>query len=179
LARQLPADSSHLQDRVQDLDSLLENTMKAVRRISEALPPAALDQKGLAGAITENVKQFQATTGLRCEVSIPPGEPALPAATSAALFRILQEALTNVARHAQATRVDIRLTDAADSLVLEIRDDGRGITNAARDRATGLGLLGMKERALEIGADVAISGRPGEGTTVVVTVPAGNAVVDP
>lgn len=97
-------------------------------------------------------------------------EPALTPDTATAVFRVVQEALINVARHAEATRVDVILREEADALVLEVRDDGRGITEATLDDPKALGLLGMRERALGVGGTVTIHGTPRAGTTVTVVV---------
>lgn len=171
VAGQVPAASPAVRERLRHLDTLLETTMRTVRRISEALRPPMLDLIGLAAAIDAHVSDFEAHTGIRCTIALPPAEPALPPETATALFRILQEALTNAARHAEATRVEVAFREEASGLVLEVRDNGRGIPEAAWADPKALGLLGMRERALMFGGAVTIHGRPGTGTTVSVAVP--------
>ena len=108
---------------------------------------------------------------MNCRLDLPRDDIALDRELATSLFRILQETFTNVARHANATAVKVRLAEEHGSLVLEIHDDGKGISEEQVSARSSLGLLGMRERALLLGGDVAISGAPGGGTTVRVRVP--------
>jgi signal transduction histidine kinase len=109
-----------------------------------------------------------------CETGLPDADPPLAPATALALFRILQEALTNVARHSGAKNVRIGLTREGPSAILTIADDGRGIPPEVLARQTSLGLMGMRERVLAFGGTLELSATPGGGTTVVVRVPVGS-----
>jgi PAS domain S-box-containing protein len=148
----------------------LDATMQLIRRIAADLRPHLLDDLGLEAAIEWHLQQFQARTGIVCQYTAlgHPGDVDQEHAT--ALFRIVQEALTNVLRHAQATRVDVTL-EAGAALVLTISDNGRGITAAEQSGPHTLGLLGMRERAHLVGGSVDITGSKGQGTTVTVRVP--------
>jgi signal transduction histidine kinase len=151
---------------------LIDDTIRSVRRIASGLRPEILDEaEGLATAIGWQAKDFQARTGIRCKINLPSEIPALDQERTTAAFRIFQEMLTNVARHAQATRVDIAMTIDSQSLMLEVQDNGKGIGDAAMRGPKSLGLLGMRERAALLGGDFRITGAPGEGTKVTVSIP--------
>jgi signal transduction histidine kinase len=143
----------------------------SVRRICSDLRPSVLDHIGLTAAIEWQVEEWKAKTGLRCTVSSTIDDESLDPGRATAAFRVLQEALTNVARHAQATNVQVRVWNEGPCLRLEVRDNGRGIGDATVDDATALGLLGMKERVFSFGGKVDIHGAPGEGTVVDVAIP--------
>ncbi|HEX9427594.1 MAG TPA: PAS domain-containing protein [Candidatus Polarisedimenticolia bacterium] len=160
--------------RLDELDMLLETTMTSMRRIIAALRPPLLDLVGLGAAITESAKAFRTSAGIECTVTVPDDEPALPPESATALFRICQEALTNVSRHSGATRVVISLRTEGSVCILEVRDDGRGIGEEPPGGQESMGLLGMRERAAGVGGSVAIRGLPERGTTVTATVPTGS-----
>ncbi len=171
----LPADDTvaSLREKIGEMARSIETAVETVRRISSELRPAALDDLGLVAAIEWQAQEFQSRTGIRCRLTAPSESPALPPTHSTALFRILQEALTNVARHAHATAVEIRLSEREGLLQLEIADNGRGISQAEATATTSLGLLGMRERAAAVGGELRVEGGPGQGTRVVVRVPGG------
>jgi signal transduction histidine kinase len=162
-----------LLEKIRAMTDLADATIKTVRKIATELRPGVLDDLGLIAAIEWQAQEFQTRTGIQCQVVLPPDEVPLDQERSTAVFRIFQEILTNVARHARATAVDSRLTRAADSLILEVTDNGRGITENEISGSKSLGLLGMRERALLLGGEVTISGTPGQGTTVTVSIPLG------
>ena len=145
--------------------------ISAVRRIGTELRPGLLDDLGLVAALEWQAQEFQKRTGIRCEFISEQRDVPLPPEASTALFRICQEALTNASRHAHATQVHIGLREEAGTLVLTVGDNGLGITEQDLAHRTSLGLLGMRERALRLGGEVAIAGRPREGTTVTVRIP--------
>jgi PAS domain S-box-containing protein len=169
-----PSDAGQLQamqEKLATMVSLTDSTINVVRRIASELRPSILDDLGLLEAIEWQTQQFQARTGIQCCCdcslqSIPLGNP-----QSTAVFRIVQEALTNILRHAQATRVGVAMKEEDGSFSLTVSDNGRGITPAEKSSRNSLGLLGIEERAHMIGACVDIIGRPGEGTTLYVRVP--------
>ena len=150
---------------------LVDSTIDQVRRISAKLRPGILDDLGLTAAMEWQAEVFQNRTGVLCTVSADLGGSSLERDASTALFRIFQECLTNVARHAEARWVRAILRRAGARLLLEVHDNGRGITEREISSTTSLGLLGMSERARQIGGEFEISGRAGGGTTVRVSVP--------
>ena len=153
------------------LDRIKEAT-ESLRSVCTRLRPGVLDDLGLAAAIEWQAKEFAAVTGTQCDVSVPHEDIPLDANRSTAIFRILQEALTNVARHAQAKMVRVSLARQDGSVVLVVTDDGKGISETAvEDSRASLGLLGMKERAEACGGEMQIWGDPGKGTTVAVQIP--------
>ncbi len=157
--------------RLLAMDALLDQTLDTTRRISATLRPAILDDLGLAAAIRWQAAEFTQRTGVVCETRLPDVDAALAPATALALFRILQEALTNVARHACAKTVRIGLALEGPSATLTIADDGRGIAPEVLSRQTSLGVMGMRERALAFGGTLELSAEVGRGTTVAVRVP--------
>jgi signal transduction histidine kinase len=130
-----------------------------------------LDHLGLKEAIQWEATKFEARTGIRCRLSWDVRHELSDRTRQLAMFRILQEALTNVARHAHAGAVRIALRQRGRMLTLTIRDNGRGITKAERTGIQSIGLLGMAERARLLGGRVSIAGAPGRGTVVTVYVP--------
>ena len=155
------------------MTELLDHMVKTVRKISAELRPGVLDDLGLVPALEWQARDWQARTGIECTVESNLGERPVPAEHGTALFRIFQETLTNVARHAQATHVQGRLGLDKDWLVMEIKDNGRGISEDEQRQTKSFGLLGMKERATMLGGKVTIRGLPGNGTTVSVRIPLG------
>ena len=157
-------------------DSMIKSidaTIQTVRRIAMELRPGILDDLGLVAALEWQLKDFEKRTGIRSEF-LPPGEDiSLDADLSTALFRIFQEALTNVARHSGATEVHVRLHVEAGSTTLEVEDNGKGIKNEKSLSSKSLGLLGMRERAQMFGGRITVTGTPGTGTTVTVDIPPG------
>ncbi len=152
---------------------LIDETIQKMRQIIRELRPEILDHLGLGAAIEWQVQEFQTRTGIECRFSSSVDDSHLDLDRSTAVFRILQEALTNVARHAQATRVEIILKEEQGSLVLEVRDNGRGITESERSDTKSFGILGMQERALAFGGQTKVGAAPGEGTTVTAWIPIG------
>jgi signal transduction histidine kinase len=157
--------------RLQAVFWLLDEAIHSVRRIGTDLRPGVLDDLGLAAAIEWAVEEFQARTGIETYVSLPDGDLALDEERATALFRILQEALTNVARHAHATRVTVRLAQEHGDLSLEVRDNGTGFQQEQLAGSRSLGILGMRERAILLAGEFNISGTLEKGTTVKVRIP--------
>ena len=151
----------------------LSDAAQSLRSICARLRPGVLDDLGLAAAIEWQVREFASITGIQCDVSVPQEDMPLDADRSTAIFRILQEALTNVARHAQATMVRASLVQQNGDVVLVVQDDGKGISESDVESSsrTSLGLLGMKERAEACGGELQIWGDPGTGTTLAAHIP--------
>ncbi|HMH44730.1 MAG TPA: ATP-binding protein, partial [Pyrinomonadaceae bacterium] len=166
-----------LREKIEAMLRLSETTISAVRRISSELRPSILDDFGLAEAIEWQARQFQARTRIICHCECSVDTSDLNQEQSTAVFRIFQEALTNILRHAQATRVDVAIREEAGEIVLTVSDNGRGITEADKSRLQSLGLLGMQERAHLIGGEIDITGFEGKGTVLTVRVPIGRSKV--
>jgi signal transduction histidine kinase len=170
----MPLDQSQLTAVGEKLSALMkldDRAINALRRIASELRPSILDDLGLVAAIEWQSQQFQKRTGIVCVCDCFLKEDELTAEQSTAVFRILQEALTNVLRHAQATRVDIKLDEENNYFSLSISDNGKGITECEKSEQLSLGILGMRERAHLIGAEIDIKGVAGKGTVVTVRVP--------
>jgi two-component system, NarL family, sensor histidine kinase UhpB len=143
----------------------------ATRRISADLRPLMLDDLGLIPAAEWLAQNFSERTGIPCKLQIRPPDLELAEPHASALYRILQESLTNVARHAKASRVDVTLEQINGTLKLSVRDDGRGFSpGAARSQKT-YGLLGLRERTVLLGGETSVASEPGRGTTVEVRIP--------
>ncbi len=158
-------------DRVESTVKLVDRTMQSVRKIATELRPVVLDQLGLIPAIEWQAGEFQNRTGIQCTLNIYLRTVALSVDRSTGVFRIFQEILTNVARHAQASRVDISMQEHTGHLLLQVSDNGRGITEVEVSGSQSLGLLGMRERALLLGGETKIERNLEQGTTVSVRVP--------
>ena len=161
----------HLIDRLQSLIGIVEVTTGAVRRIAHDLRPPALDHLGLAAAIEFEAAAVARRTGLRCRVSSLRHGSTLDHARSIAAFRVFQEAMTNIARHANASAVRIRLSEAHRVFTMDVHDNGRGITKTQLKDVSSIGLLGMREAVEPLGGTLSVSGRRGHGTHVVVRFP--------
>lgn len=171
IAGRLPADARPLRERVQAMSNLIETTMESVRQIVSRLRTDMVDQLGLSAAIGWQADEFQRRSGIRCHVSLPKEAVPLDRARCTALFRICQELLTNVARHANATRVKVTMRPEGGGVVLAVEDNGRGIDGEAAASPRSLGLTGVRERLLPFGGRVDFDGSRGKGTLVRVTLP--------
>jgi PAS domain S-box-containing protein len=171
IGKKLPKGTEELQDKTRSIAGVIDGTIQMVRRISSELRPGVLDKLGLVAAIEWQVQEFHNRTGINCTLSPTFEGLNVDGDRSLAIFRILQEALTNVARHANATAVDISLSLDSRNLMLEVRDNGEGISESAVLDPKSLGLLGMKERALAFGGRVNVVGNPGSGTRVILAIP--------
>ncbi|MCL5735178.1 MAG: histidine kinase [Actinobacteria bacterium] len=175
LAGRFPQDHELLVRRTESLYKLVEETIQSVKRICSELRPAVLDDLGLAPALQWLTCDFGKRAGLRCRFSAHPHDIVLDRDRSTAIFRICQEALTNVVRHAEATRVSVRLTKGPHSVILRISDNGKGIRESQIVNPRAFGLLGMRERAREWSGELRVSGTPGKGTVVTLGIPLGRA----
>jgi signal transduction histidine kinase len=149
----------------------IDQTISAVRRIATELRPSILDQLGLAAALEWQGQEFRARTGIDVTTEIVTDDELIPDGLGSSAFRILQESLTNVLRHAKATHVTIRLERTPSLLTLEITDNGIGASPTCLSGTHSLGVIGMRERALACGGEFTITGTPGKGTTVLLRVP--------
>ena len=154
-----------LSARLAETAAMVDDLVKGVRRIATELRPPILDQLGLPAAVEWLAQDFSRRTGLRCKTTFSPTDGAINNELATSLFRIVQEALTNVLRHAGATRVDIELGVKSDCVMLEVNDDGSGITEAGMGPGS-LGILGMRERAAALGGVLEVAPRGNGGTRV-------------
>jgi signal transduction histidine kinase len=169
VARRIDA-GSIVAPKLDEMSRATDEVIGAVRRISAELRPGILDDLGLRAAIEWQAEEFARRTGVPCAVRAEVGDLRLDRGLATTVFRIFQEALTNVARHASATRVEVSLGLERGNLRLEVADDGVGVP-AGGPRIGALGLLGMRERARRAGGDCLVTRGPQGGTRVIVTVP--------
>lgn len=159
-----------LLDRVVAASGLADQTVVSVQRIAAELRPGALDRLGLAPALRQEGRRFEERTGVVCETLVDEAAPEPPPEVATALYRICQEAMTNVSRHAGASRVVVRLLAEPGALLLRVEDDGRGIDDTALGPEA-IGLLGMTERATMLGGQLRIERGAAGGTLVEARVP--------
>ena len=171
LEKHLPLEEREVKNRVSSMLEVIDSNIELVRTMSSRLRPWVLDDLGLAAAVEWHLDVFRKMTGIECILSSTLKEVKYDDETTTALFRILQEALTNVARHSDATSVEVETGESEGNLLLEVRDNGRGIKRMELKDAGSLGILSMRERALNLGGEVVIEGVLGAGTTVRVKVP--------
>ncbi len=171
IANKLNDDQQHLKDKLESASQLIDQTVDSVQKISAKLRPGILDELGLIPAIEWQSQEFAERTAIVCDTDMPENDLELDREKSTAIFRIFQETLTNVARHAQAKKISIILRKTNESLMLEITDNGRGIRESQIKDPNSLGILGMKERVMVLGGTVNINGVPGQGTNVKVKIP--------
>jgi PAS domain S-box-containing protein len=160
-----------VQERLAGVRRLLDTTIATTRKICTELRPALLDQMGLLPALEAQAEEFEARTGIFCNLMLPSDRVDLSPDAALAVFRIFQEILTNVARHSGATEVTVQLAVVGAEMRLDVVDNGRGVTQAEIARASGLGLIGMRERALAAGGKVLVEAEPGRGTRVILSIP--------
>ena len=165
-------DHSLFLEKLRSMSGLIDRTLARVHTIVTELRPVVLDKLGLIPAIEWQAREFQERSGIVCETHLPAEEISLDSDRATAVFRIFQEALTNVARHADARKVMVDLKSEAGSLILEVRDNGKGIDEMKIFNHKSIGLLSMRERALSFGGTTEVSSLPG-GTLVTVRVPTG------
>jgi PAS domain S-box-containing protein len=164
------AGDSDAAKKADDMRELVETTIWMVRNVASHLRPAALNF-GIVSALEWLVEDFSRRNNIPCQFRINGSEPVLPDAHATAVFRIVQASLTNVARHARATRADVTLTRSANGLDLHVSDDGCGFDQDAARKGDSYGVLGMRERARLIGASLLIDSSPGTGTSVSIHIP--------
>jgi len=171
LANRLPKKFRSVHEKTRAMSTHIDETIQTVRRIATELRPGILDDLGLVAAIEWQAQEFQKRTGIECVVTSDLKETILDQDLNTAFFRIFQETLTNIIRHAQASRVEVHLQQEESTLVLEVKDNGRGISEAELNDTRSIGVLGMRERAALLQGEFQITGVPGQGTTVTVRIP--------
>ncbi|HTP12406.1 MAG TPA: PAS domain S-box protein [Bacteroidota bacterium] len=167
--RDLPLET--IDAEIQSMRREIDHTTQTVRTTLSKLRPELLDQLGILAAMSWDIERFQKRSGIPCKLTSNAEEIPLDPKVSIALFRIYQEALTNIVRHAEATAVEVTVRADSDSLTMAIKDNGVGITSGSENESDSFGLIGMRERALLLHGTFHIEGAPSCGTTVTVTVP--------
>lgn len=171
LKNKIPAGQNILSDRAQSMSFLVELTMQTVKRIYMGLRPGMLDHLGLTAAIAWQAEEFSRRTGIVCDVSFNPEDMTIDPDLTSTIFRIFQETLTNVQRHAKATKVTVNLKATDDQLEFVVKDNGKGIAEEQLRKPDSFGLMGIKERVYHWGGSEAIVGKIGKGTTITISIP--------
>ncbi len=171
LKMKIPESSLQLTERIHEMISLIDKTIKTMKRISTDLRPGLLDDLGLAAAIEWQAQEFQKRTGISSEIYIVPNNLTFDKDLNTAIFRIFQETLTNIARHANATKVKSSFILKNGEIELKVQDNGRGIAEDELSNPKSFGIIGMRERVKIFGGNIIIEGNPGKGTLVTVRIP--------
>ncbi|MCK5650859.1 MAG: sensor histidine kinase, partial [Gemmatimonadetes bacterium] len=171
LRGRLPEGEEDLHSRVDAMIGEADELIVLIRSISSRLRPPVLDVLGLPAAVEWLVEGLRPRTELAIELDLPTEKPPLDRDASTAVFRIIQEALTNVVRHAEARRAKVSMSVSRHQLVVDVYDDGTGIPDVAASRPRSLGLTGMHERSMALGGSLEVHSEPGGGTRVTLTVP--------
>jgi signal transduction histidine kinase len=171
IKKHMPKRSLTIDEKISGMLTVIDDALVRLHTVTAELRPVILDDFGLAAAIEWQVEEYSHRIGIDCRM-VPTGfEPELPKGQATALFRIFQEILTNIMRHAQAKNVEVKLAAGNGDLILQVRDDGRGITESEVNDPEAFGLLGIRERLYPFGGQVTFDGRPGLGTLVTVRLP--------
>jgi PAS domain S-box-containing protein len=171
IAERLPEGDKPISTKVSAVLAMLDATVAATRRIAADLRPLMLDDLGLVPAVEWLVQNFIERTGVACELAIDSENFDLDEPYASAVFRIVQESLTNIARHARATQVEVAFERAGRRIGIRVRDNGRGFLAGDRRKPKTFGLMGLRERASLLGGEARIESEPGRGTAVEVTIP--------
>jgi PAS domain S-box-containing protein len=169
--QKLPAGEGEFARRLEKMAGLLGGTVAATRRIAADLRPLLLDDLGLLPAVESLVENFIQRTGVPCELVVSNPAMQLPGAHSTAVFRVVQEALTNVAKHANAKHVEVAIEQRSTEVTVSIRDDGRGFSSQEPRKSGSFGLIGVRERAYLLGGDASIASVPDKGTCIELRLP--------
>lgn len=164
-------DHCSVSEKARSIFRIIDSIIHAIKRISTELRPGILDDLGLIAAIEWQVREFENRCGIRCHLRIDQEDIDIDKESSIAIFRVLQESLTNIARHASATEVFIGIYEDRDNLHLQIKDNGKGITEDHIKNPRSFGLIGMRERVHFLGGDMHISGKSGEGSRIEIRIP--------
>jgi signal transduction histidine kinase len=171
LKKHMIQEQPQVQDKIDSMFKVIDASLQTLHVVSSELRPVILDDFGLESAIEWQAEEFQNRTGVRCRVDSSVADPDLTKEQSTALFRIFQETLTNIMRHSGATEVDVRLAMNDDTLIMEVTDNGRGITEAEIGNSQSFGLLGIRERLYPLNGQVDFIGHPNKGTQVIARIP--------
>jgi signal transduction histidine kinase len=161
-----------MHDRLRVMSGLIDNTINMMRKSVKELRPEILDELGLAEAVRWYSQEIDQRSGIEFVVTIFPKEIKMPFIKAIVLFRVFQEILTNIVQHSKATKATVFIKQTGRTLLMKIADNGVGITQEMIMRNDAFGILGMKERVLLLSGEIEITGKPGKGTTVTLSVPA-------
>jgi signal transduction histidine kinase len=176
LTHKLPADHTQLSDQAAAMNRLITMMDERVKHITMELRPPLLDDLGLCAAVKLSLNEFSKRTGIHHEAHYDPEDFALDTDIAIALFRVLQESLTNITRHAEADMVNVHLKKLQDCVSLQIKDNGKGIEKRNLADKKSIGIMGMRERVGFFGGKIRITSPPGGGTTIDVKIPLGQEV---
>jgi signal transduction histidine kinase len=171
IARKVTPQQQPVQAKIRSLSALVTTMIRLVKRIAVELRPGALDELGLVKTLQSEAREFEGHTGIRCRFETNLGKAKFDRVGSVAIFRIAQAALTNVARHAHASRATIALMKRNNDLMLMVNDNGKGITQKLVHSHNSLGIIGMRERALALDGTLTLRGSNDKGTTLTVRIP--------
>jgi PAS domain S-box-containing protein len=171
IRRKLPETEESLFEKTVTMSALIDRTVQSIKRIVSELRPRLLDDFGLSSAMEWQADEFMNRTGIQCDIELDPEDIILDEARSIAVFRIFQETLTNITRHADATRVKVSLKKNRTVIKMMVCDNGKGISKKQLTAPQSFGIIGMRERAHSLGGNLVISGDKGAGTTVIFTIP--------
>ena len=171
LGKKIPEEYSSLLKKTKAMSALIDSTIQTVQRISTELRPGLLDDIGLLAAVEWQAEEFHKRTGVVCELSVRSQDIILDQERSTAVFRIFQETLTNITRHAHASQVKVSLVKKDNTFELKVKDNGRGITEEKISNPKSLGLIGIQERVHSLNGEFNIRGIPSKGTTLTVSIP--------
>jgi signal transduction histidine kinase len=171
LGEKLPLELTSLREKRSAMVKLVEAAVGATRKIVTDLRPSILDDLGLAAALRWQASEHQKHTGIEVIVETPDPDVAIERDVALTLFRIFQETLTNVARHAKATKVAVELESTDSAYVLQVRDNGVGVSPADIAKPESHGIRGIRERAQQLGGNLSVASQPDRGTTIVVSIP--------
>ena len=171
VAKKLNPDQKELISKMKSADNMINQAVDSVQKICSKLRPGILDNLGLVPAIEWQCKEFEKSTGIKCNYELFKGELMLRPQKATAVYRIFQETLTNVARHSEADKINVEFSVSGNNITLKVSDNGKGISDDKIQLNSSLGLIGMKERALMFNGEVEVIGKSGIGTTVSVRFP--------
>jgi signal transduction histidine kinase len=171
LAKHLPEKEISAKNKTNDMLVLIDRTINLVRQIATELRPGILDELGLTSAIEWQIQVFVDRHGISCDYELDDIDVDLDDVAATTIFRVFQETLTNIVRHAEATRVVVELIDQENSVILHVKDDGKGTNLQDLDGKHSLGILGMRERVSSVGGKMAIDSKKGQGMEITVNIP--------
>jgi signal transduction histidine kinase len=166
-----------LQEKIGSLSTLVTTLIQTVRRIADELRPGVLEELGLLKTLKSEAREFKEHTGIPCTFETNMGKAKFDRAGSVAIFRIAQAALTNIARHANASRARMTLVKRTHNLILTVNDNGKGIAKKRVSSSNSLGIIGMRERALALDGLLSLKGSTGKGTTLTVRIPLSRVLI--
>jgi signal transduction histidine kinase len=177
ISRKLTPGQQPVREKIRSLSALTTTLIRSVKKIASELRPGVLDELGLVKTLQSEAREFEGRAGIRCRFETNTGSAKFERSAGVAIFRIVQAALTNVGRHAQASRALVALMKRNNGLILTVKDNGKGITRKLIYSPNSLGIIGMRERALVLGGTLALRGTKNKGTTLTVRIPASRALI--